>query len=175
MAVRAAFEHAGPVYVRLGKNGEPALHSKGYDFKIGRAVEMHSGSDATIIVAGFVTTLALKAAEQLAKTGTSVRVLNMHTIKPIDQDAVLRAARETHAIVTVEEHSIIGGLGSAVAEVLAESGIGMPFQRIGVQDSFCHGVGSQSYHLQRHGIEADAIGDKILGLLDRKRVTARNT
>ena len=165
-ATRAAFEHHGPIYVRLGKNGEPPLYENDYEFQIGRAVTLRYGTDATIIVAGPVTKLALEASVRLDQVGISVRVLNMHTIKPIDQDAIRQAARDTGAIVTVEEHSVIGGLGSAVAEVLAEVPAGVPFRRLGINDSFCYGVGSQDYHFQQQGITVEAINSTLLHLLD---------
>lgn len=165
-ATRAVMEHPGPVYIRLGKNGEPPLHARDYDFQIGRVVQMRSGKDATIISSGAVTRIALEAAGRLAEKGIGVRVLNMHTIKPIDREAILQAARETRALVTVEEHNIIGGLGSAVAEVLAEGGGFVPFRRFGVRDTFCHGVGSQDYHFKQQGITGEAIGENILALLN---------
>lgn len=164
-ATRAAYEHDGPVYIRLIKNGEPPLYQGDFDFRIGRAVQMRRGKDATIIAAGALTRRALEAADQLAEKGIQVRVLNMHTVKPLDAEAVLQAAEETGAMVTVEEHSIIGGLGSAVAEVLAESQARIPFRRIGIQDAFCYGVGSQEHHLERHGVTVDGIGGIVYGLL----------
>lgn len=167
-ATSAVDEHPGPVYLRLGKNGEPNLYKGDYEFQIGRAVQMRPGDDVTIVSAGPVTKIALETADRLAQKSIGVRVLNMHTIKPIDAEAILRAARETKAMVSLEEHSIIGGLGSAVAEVLAEGRGYIPFKRFGVQDTFCYGVGSQSYHLKRQGITVDIILDTILGLLDAR-------
>lgn len=173
-ATRAAYEYPGPVYIRLGKNGEPPLYPGDYEFKIGKAVQMRPGKDATIVCAGAVTRLALEASDLLAKQGVGVRVLNMHTIKPLDAEGVLRAAHETRAIVTVEEHSIIGGLGSAVAEVLAEGRASIPFKRFGVRDRFCHGVGSQDYHLKRQGVTVEAISETLVRMLDTQ-VVARAT
>lgn len=168
-AIRAAFEHPGPVYVRLGKNGEPVLHKEPYPFQIGRAVPMRRGSDATLAVAGTVTRIGLEAAEQLSKSGVQVQVLNFHTIKPIDSAAILQAAQETRAIVSLEEHSTIGGLGSALAEVLAENSAGVPFQRIGIPDRFCHGVGSQEYHLAHQGLTVEKVSQTVLRLLEKKQ------
>lgn len=166
---RAAYEHQGPVYVRLGRNREPVLHTSEYDFQIGRAVEMHPGNDATIVSTGAVTKIALDAAQQLAERGVSARVINMHTVKPIDSEILLRAAVETRAMVSVEEHNIIGGLGSAVAEVLAE-GVGhIPFKRIGIPDTFCYGVGSQEFQLERHGVSARSIEEAVAMLLEGRR------
>ena len=165
-ATRAAFEHPGPVYIRLGRNGEPDLYTGDYEFEIGRAVQMREGSEATIVSSGAVTQMALDAADQLAREGISARVLNMHTIKPIDAEAILKAATETMVMVSIEEHSIIGGLGSAVAEVLSEGPTKIPFKRLGIQDTFCYGVGSQSYHLNRHGVTVDAIRQAITTRLE---------
>jgi transketolase len=167
-ATRAAFDHPGPVYLRLGKNGEPRLYAADYEFKIGRAVQMRQGKDATIVVTGAVARLALEAADRLAEEGLSVRVLNVHTIKPIDREAILQAAHETPAMVSVEEHNIIGGLGSAVAEVLAESRVAISFRRCGIQDTFCYGVGSQEYHLKRQGVTSQAISHTVLTLVKPK-------
>ncbi len=170
LAIQAAYEHPGPVYVRLGKNGEPNLHTQKYDFKIGRAVVMREGTDATLIVAGPIAHLGLKAAENLSKQGIQVRVTNMHSIKPIDAEAVVQAANETKAILTLEEHNIIGGLGSAVAEVLAEEAVGVPFKRLGIRDTFSYGVGSQEFHFKQRGLTVEAVQQAVLELL-RQRTT----
>lgn len=168
-ATRAAFQHGGPLYIRLGKNGEPTLYADDYSFTIGRAVELRPGHDATIVVTGSIAKLAIDVGERLGKAGVSARVLNVHTVKPIDVDAILRAARETGALVSVEEHSIIGGLGSAVAEVLAEAAAAVPFRRFGVRDVCCYGVGGQEYHLRRQGVTVEAISETIMGMLQGKR------
>ncbi|MBA7685374.1 Apulose-4-phosphate transketolase subunit B [subsurface metagenome] len=169
LATRAAFNHSGPVYLRLGKNGEPALHDHEYDFEIGQAVTMREGGEATIIVCGAVTRIALETSELLGQKGIGVRVINMHTLKPIDKETILKAAEETRAIVTVEEHNIIGGLGSAVAEVLAEANLQIPFRRVGINDSFGYGVGSQTYHLNKNGINTPNITKLILELIKEYR------
>ncbi|MCH7552768.1 MAG: hypothetical protein IIC82_02055 [Chloroflexi bacterium] len=165
LATRAALEHPGPVYVRLGKNGEPPLHRRDYQFKIGVSVEMREGDDITIISTGAVTRIALAAADVLFWQGVRTCVINMHTIKPLDAEAVRRAAQRTRAMLTIEEHNIIGGLGSAVAETLAESAAGVPFKRIGVQDAFADGVGSQEFHLERQGITVEATVRQAMTLL----------
>ncbi|MFC2070301.1 transketolase family protein [Chloroflexota bacterium] len=166
LATRAAFYHPGPVYIRLGKNGEPALHDREYDFKIGKAVQMREGNDATIIACGYVTKVALDTAESLKKKGLGVRVINIHTLKPLDKEAILMVAEETKAVVTIEEHSIIGGLGSAVTEVLAEAKSGVAFKRVGINDVFTYSVGSQDYHLEKHGINVANVSDIIMKLLN---------
>ena len=167
-ATRAAYEYDGPVYIRLGRNGEPKLHPENYQFKIGKAVEMRPGKDATIVSSGPITKIALDAAEALAKKGIQARVLNIHTIKPFDTEAVVKAARETRVMVSVEEHNIIGGLGSAVSEALAESRAGIPFKRFGIRDNICYGVGSQDYHLRRNGVSIESISQTVAQLLDSR-------
>jgi transketolase len=135
LAVEFAAEYHGPVYLRLGRLGVPDIFSPDYKFQHGKAVQLAEGTDLAIIAAGMMVGAALAAAEELAKEGLSARVLNMSTIKPIDSIAIEKAAAETGAIVTCEEHSIVGGLGSAVAEVLVESAP-VPMERIGVADTF---------------------------------------
>ena len=167
-ATRAAHDLDGPVYIRLGRNGEPKLYQNDYTFQIGKAVEMRPGNDATIVSSGPVTKIVLDAAATLEKQGIHTRVLNVHTIKPFDTDAVVKAAHETRAMVSVEEHNIIGGLGSAVSEALAENRTGIPFKRFGIRDNICYGVGSQEYHLRRNGVTVESISETIARLLDTR-------
>lgn len=134
-AVASAAKHNGPVYLRLGRMAVPELFGDGYDFEIGKAVELADGIDVTIIATGVMVAPARRAADELIAAGFSARVLNMHTIKPIDKETIVKAAQDTGAIVTCEEHSIIGGLGSAVAEVLVEN-VPVPMERVGVMDTF---------------------------------------
>ena len=135
-AVEAAILHDGPVYIRLGRAAVPTVNTApDYKFEIGRGVTLAEGTDITIVATGYMVHLALEARETLAAEGISARVLNIHTIKPLDTDLILRAARETGAIVTVEEHNVIGGLGSAVAEAVSEA-CPVPVSRIGVPDCF---------------------------------------
>ncbi len=134
-AVAFAAGYHGPVYLRLGRMGVPDIFPPDYRFRHGKAAPLKEGTDLTVIACGVMVSAALTAAEALAAAGLSARVLNMPTIKPIDKAAVEKAALETGAIVTCEEHSIIGGLGSAVAEVLVET-TPVPLERIGVADAF---------------------------------------
>ena len=137
-AVEAAINFVGPVYMRFGRYAVPVINDNAdYKFEIGKGVEMKDGSDVTIVATGMMVSMALEAAEALKDKGISVRVINIHTIKPIDKDIILKAAKETGAIVAAEEHSIIGGLGSAVAEVVGE-GCPVPVVRLGVNDEFGH-------------------------------------
>ena len=134
-AVKAALEHNGPVYLRFCRLATEQIHSDDFKFELGKGVEIEEGSDATIVATGIVLEFALKAAEMLKEEGISARVVDIHTIKPIDRDIIVKAAKETGAIVTVEEHNIYGGLGSAVAEVVCEEAP-VPVLRVGVQDKF---------------------------------------
>lgn len=146
-AVVAASKTKGPFYIRLGRASFPVVFSPDYKFELGKAKIIKEGKDATIIACGLMVFEALGAREILKEKGLDVRVINMSTIKPIDKEAIICAARETRAILTAEEHTIIGGLGSAVAEVLAEN---MPtlIRRIGVQDVF--GISGSPGDLMRH-------------------------
>ncbi len=134
-AVEFAINHYGPVYMRFGRMAVPVVNGEDYKFEMGKGVNLRDGKDVTLVANGFMVHLALEAAEKLAEEGISARVVNIHTIKPIDKDIILDAAEKTGAIVTAEEHNVIGGLGSAVAEVLCE-GCPVPMLRVGVEDKF---------------------------------------
>ncbi len=134
-AVLKAAEYVGPVYIRLGRMAVEDVYSSSYQFEIGKGVELKNGNDVTIIATGIMVQKALKAAASLNAQGIDARVINIHTIKPIDKEIIIKAAIETRAIVTVEEHSVIGGLGSAVLEVLSDT-CPVPVRRIGVMDTF---------------------------------------
>jgi transketolase len=165
-ATRAIVAYHGPCYLRLGKAGEPVVHESVIDFEIGKAIRMREGKDATLISTGGILQNVVRAAQRLKKAGIETRVLSMHTVKPLDAEAVIAAARETDAIFTIEEHSILGGLGSAVAEVLAESdGPKVPFRRLGIPPAFSPYIGSQEYMLERHGLTDEAIAKTISSVL----------
>ncbi|MGJ3193960.1 transketolase family protein [Peribacillus frigoritolerans] len=134
-AVEAAYYHEGPIYLRVGKLPVPIVTKKEEPFKIGKAIKYREGSDITIISTGIMLDESLKAAGELEKQGVSAELLHIHTIKPIDKEAIIASAAKTKHVITVEEHSIIGGLGSAVAEVLSESQPAI-LRRIGTNDSF---------------------------------------
>lgn len=158
-AVNAAAEYVGPVYLRLGRPKVPAIFDSSYKFEIGKGVVVHEGDDVTVIACGIMLSPALEAARELAGQGVSVRVINMPTIKPIDRDLIIAAARETKGIVTAEEHSIIGGLGSAVAEVVGES-VPTKVLRVGVMDTFGES-GKPDELLQKYGLTKEHIVSKI--------------
>ena len=148
----------GPAYLRLGRNNEPAVHREPPHYEIGRAIRVREGGDITLIATGSVLATAAVAADRLGADGITARVLSMHTVKPLDTAAVLEAARQTHAIFTIEEHSIVGGLGGAVAETLAESAVGpVTFRRIGLPDQYLSTAGSQDFLRTQAGLSADAI------------------
>lgn len=133
--IRAAYEYNGPVYIRLGRSPIPVFHDESYDFQIGKAEQVREGSEVAIIATGIMTYEAMKAADLLAQEGIRARVINMPTIKPIDSDAIIAAAKECGRLVTVEEHNIYGGLGEAVSAVVTDS-YPVPVKRVGVNDTF---------------------------------------
>ncbi len=157
-AVEAAILHEGPVYLRFGRFAVPTLLDENYKFEIGKGVLMADGTDVTIVANGLMVEQALIAKDMLAEEGISARVINMATIKPIDKDILVKAAKETGAIVTAEEHSVIGGLGSAVCEALAES-CPVPVTRVGVQDRFGRS-GKVPPLLEMYGLTAKDIVEK---------------
>jgi transketolase len=167
-ATLAVAEHVGPVYLRMGRNPEPLVYStvfsQDYDYVIGKAVTLREGNDVTLIAAGTMVFLTVLAADLLAKEGISARVLNMHTVKPIDQEAIVSAARETGRIVTVEEHNIYGGLGGAVAEVVVSS-CPVPMRIMGIPDVYV-GVGPHLKLLAKYGICPEGIAGAARELLD---------
>ena len=166
-ATRAIVADPGPCYLRLGRAGEPTLHRGSIGFQLGKAITLRNGGDLTLISTGGLLETVLHVAERLAKEGVQVRVLSMHTVKPLDTEAVLAAARETRAIVTFEEHSLIGGLGAAVAEVLAESSKSrVPFKRVGLPSAFSSEVGSQEYLRAVYGLSIDEILNTLKPIID---------
>ena len=164
-AVFAMAEHDGPVYLRLSRAEAPVYYSDDMDFQIGRGITVREGGDVTIITTGTVLHKALEAADLLAQEGISATVVDMHTIKPIDRDLVIQCAIRTGAIVTVEEHSIYGGLGSAVAEVLVENKP-VPMERIGAVD-FAES-GDYGELLVKYGYSPQAIAGKCRAVIRRK-------
>ena len=165
-ATRAIMAYPGPCYLRLGKAGEPTVHQGAIDFQLGKAICMREGNDATLISTGGLLQATMRTAERLTSEGIETRVLSMHTLKPLDVEAVLCAAAETRLIVTIEEHSIIGGLGSAVAEALAEAdGPKVTFKRIGLPSAFSPHIGNQEYLQDRHGLTPEAISKCVMRML----------
>ena len=164
--ILAMGEHKGPAYVRVGRAKTEVVHDDTYEFKVGKAHIFKKGKDATVIACGLMVPMAIHAAEELAAEGLEVGVINMATIKPLDIEAVLNAARESGAIVTAEEHSVIGGLGGAVCEVLSEY-MPVPVKRVGVQDTF--GSSGQPDELLKHyGLTTEAIKSAVKDVAARK-------
>lgn len=166
LATRAAANTYGPFYIRFNRGTDyDVYNTEDYGFEIGKAVTVADGTDLTVIACGSCVYQAIKAAEILERErNLSVRILDMHTIKPIDKDAIIKAAAETNAVVTVEDHTIIGGLGGAVAEVLAENGAGCKFRRLGIKDKFSP-TGNRDDILAYHEIDAAGIVKNVLDLL----------
>ena len=155
-AVRAAYEFNGPVYLRFGRFGVPVINDNAdYKFEIGKGITLKDGSDITIVATGLCVSQALEAAETLAAEGVSVRVINIHTVKPLDEELIIKAAKETKMLFTVEEHSIIGGLGSAVCECLAENHPAKVV-RIGMRDRFGES-GPAAELIHKYGLDAEGI------------------
>ena len=158
--IRAAASVDGPIYFRIGRGREPAVYEQGVELRVGEAVRFEHGQELTIIATGTMVHPAREAVERLRESGRSVGLLDMHTIKPLDEAAVLQAAEESGRLMTVEEHNVIGGLGGAVAEVVTSSGVPVPVHRHGIRDEYSL-IGPPT-HLYRHygldasGIEAEA-------------------
>ena len=157
-AVEAAFELDGPVYMRFGRLAVPVIFDDDYKFEVGKSVELREGNDVTVIATGLMVSEALEAYELLKKDGINARIIDMHTIKPLDNEAVIRAAKETGAIVTAEEHSVIGGIGGAVSELLCEE-YPVPVVKLGDYDTFGHS-GPAPKLLDEFGLRAVNIAEK---------------
>ena len=159
-AVRAAYEHEGPVYLRFGRLAVPVINDRpDYQFELGKGVVLREGKDVTIIATGLPVANCLEAAEKLAAEGIDAKVINIHTIKPLDADLVIKAAQETGKVVTVEEHSVIGGLGSAVCDVLAEN-FPTKVKKIGINDTYGES-GPALELIKKYGLDADSIYEKV--------------
>lgn len=167
-AIKAVAEMEGPCYVRLGRMAVSRVNDEAnYNFVIGKGITLAEGSDVAIIATGIMVEAALEAKEELAKEGINARVINIHTIKPIDEELIIKAAKETGVIVTAEEHSIIGGLGSAVAEVVSEN-CPVPVLRVGVKDTFGES-GKPNELLEKYGLTSNDIVNKVKKALELKK------
>lgn len=163
-AVKAAYEHQGPVYMRFGRLAVPVINdSEDYKFELGKGVVLREGKDVAIIATGLPVANCLEAAEKLAAEGIDAKVINIHTIKPLDEELIVAAAKETGKVVTVEEHSVIGGLGSAVCDVLCEQAP-TKVLKIGINDTF--GESGPAVELvKKYGLDADSIYEKVKAFL----------
>lgn len=159
-AVKAAYEHVGPVYLRFGRLAVPVINdNEDYKFELGKAITLREGTDVAIIASGLTVSESLAAAEKLAEDGISAEVINIHTIKPLDEEAVMKAAEKTGKIVTVEEHSVIGGLGSAVCDVVAEKAPAK-VMKIGINDVFGES-GPAVQLIKKYGLDSESIYEKV--------------
>lgn len=165
-ATRFAYHHRGSVYIRLEGFNEPELYGEDYQFSVGRGCVLRDGGDITVISMGSVVNEALSAAKKLESDGIRVRVINMPMVNPIDRDLIVAAAKETGHIITLEEHSIHGGLGSAVAELLAECGLAVSFQRMGL-DGCAKGCGNREAMREINGLASENIMEKVRESLQR--------
>jgi transketolase len=164
-ATQAMVEHPGPTYLRLGRPKTPVVYTNGCDFQIGKAITVREGTDVTIIANGLMVPIALDAAFELAETGVSARVLDMHTAKPIDEEAIVKAARETRALVVAEEHLAAGGLGSAVAMVTGQT-IPVPLAYVNLGDRYAES-GDMDGLLEKYGLTASAIVEAVRRVIRR--------
>ena len=170
LAVKSSITYQGPVYIRLGKGHELRVHSTSPHFEIGKGIILKEGSDIVLIATGNMLSTAKQVADMLEGNGLSIRLVSMHTVKPIDKALILKAAKETKAIFTIEEHSIISGLGSAVAEVIAESKHKCLFKRIGLLDIFNKDVGSQEYLREKNSLSVKQILKTILQKFNKVKI-----
>ncbi len=168
--VEATLDWSGPVYIRFGKGGDPVISSPENPFALGKAIVMRSGGDVVLMSMGVMTARCLRAADELAAAGVDATVVHFHTVKPLDEQAVCEYSADRSLVVTVEEHTRIGGLGSAITDVLAEAGIGTPQLRLAFPDEFVGTYGSQDSVLQAAGLQPPGIARSVLvGLETRSR------
>src|SRR5258708_175628 len=161
-ATKWALKYKGPVYIRLGKAGEPVLNNKSYKFTLGKGNVLKKGSQAVILSTGAITINALNAAKELDKKGITTSVVSMTSIKPVDKKMIISLSKKMKVMVTLEEHSVIGGLGSTVSEILAENGNRISFKRIGVPDRFSKFSGNQEFMQKKNYISANDIVRVVL-------------
>ena len=162
-----AYEIPGPVYIRLGRGDDPVIYPDGQELKVGKAITTRDGRDITVVACGTMMNDAIRASDELRTQGISARVLDMHTVKPLDVEAVICAAEETGHLVTVEDHTIIGGLGSAVAEAIADAGVTAKLKRLGVPDVFAL-VGPPAELYEHYGFDRAGIVRAARALLGAK-------
>jgi transketolase len=166
--IKAICNAPHPVYVRLGKAPQPHVHNEGDSFSIGKAALVRDGRDLSFIACGETVSIAVAAAEQLSAEGLTCRVLSMHTIKPLDKEAVRRAAQETGAMITIEEHSVNGGLGEACAAFLMQQGASLPFKIVGFPDEYMV-TGSQTEIFNHYGISVNGLAETARQLITKKK------
>lgn len=168
-AVKAAYEYKGPVYLRFGRLAVPIIHDENYKFEMGKAEVLQKGRDVTIIATGLCVSQALAAAKQLEENGFSAEVINVHTIKPLDEGTLIESAKKTGRVITVEEHSVIGGLGSAVSDLMAKT-LAAKVMKIGIQDTYGES-GPALELIKKYGLDADSIYTKVKEFSDEEDKT----
>lgn len=166
-AVMESVNYNGPIFLRLGKQGEPVINDLGSEFKIGKAIRIKEGDDITLISTGNTLEIANEASEKLKIKNINASLISMHTIKPLDQKAVIDILKKGKPIFTIEEHSLIGGLGSAVADIIAESEYNPVFKKFGTEDKFSHYVGGHDYIREKFGLTSEKISEGILKILKK--------
>jgi len=167
LALQAAMHEDGPVYIRIGKKGEPAIHPQAPNLKIGKAIVVREGTDVALLSAGTIMPEVLKAADLLKAQGISAEVVSFHTIKPLDVAYLAAASKRVKLVATIEEHGLIGGLGSAVAEWRAAANAATPLICFGTPDEFMHEVGSQEYARAKYGLTSENIAVRVRAALSK--------
>lgn len=169
-AARAAARTDGPFYLRIGRAGEPRLHAPDVSFRVGKAIRMGDGEEVVLMATGSMLETALKARDALIAQGVAAGVLSMHTVKPLDESAILRAATRASVVATLEEHSVLGGLGGAVSEVIAEAGLERPpaFKRIGLPSAFAKTIGSQEFLRRHFEIHPEGVLAQLAPLVEKR-------
>jgi transketolase len=161
LALRAALTGETPVYIRLGKRGEPVIHDRAPDFEIGKGIVVRTGTDVCLLATGNMLPGAVRAADELAESGLSAQVVSLHTVKPLDEQLLSEVFSRYVAVVSVEEHSVLGGLGGGIAEWLSDRpGQRARFRRIGTADTFLHDAGEQEYAREYFGLTPEHIAEK---------------
>ena len=164
-AVEVAYNHKGPIYIRMGMSGEKELFDENYHFELNKNVVIQGGNDVTVFTTGSILSEVIEAAKMLNNNCVSARIINVHTLKPMDIDSIVSECKSQQTIVTVEEHNIIGGLGSAIADVVVENGLKVRMKKIGLNDAFATGFGVKSDVLKENRLDANSIYDKILDFI----------
>lgn len=168
-ATKALYEDDGPSYLRLGRSGEPDIHPQSFQFELGKAAVVKNGTDLTFIGSGGVTYNAIQAARKLEEVGHSIQVISAHTLKPFDRKAIIQAAKQTKKIITVEEHSNIGGLGSLVKEIIAEEKLSeVDLTALDLDDKFTHEVGDQEYLREKNSLDPESLFNEAQNMLERR-------
>lgn len=166
----AAAKINGPVYIRLATGGTPSIYEKDYNFEVGKGVILRDGEDMAVITTGNITHEVIQAVDEISRSGISVRLINMHTLKPFDSDLVIKTANKIGAILTVEEHALCGGLGSCVASILVENlNYPIQFKRLGLKDTFPVGYGTYKDMKEENGLSKEHIAKEIKALYDSKK------